>query len=346
MKSVSEITNLVQEWVQEIGSKTPGFRGAYLFGGIAGLADEALRPDYLDVDLIVVVTGKMRPQEENLELDYKGVLLEVGFWGTEDHSSAEAILSNPALASNFAGTKILADPGNWLAPLQHTVKSEFPRRKWVAARCEAEKERIHENVESIRLANSPDARGMALWEWLNNLSGLLALASLRKPTHRRSLTLMKEILAQQGRLDLHEEALRIWGVGGMSRQRVQAVLDESLVLFDRALEIKRSPSMLDFKLRPHLRPYFCEANQEMIDEGNHREAMFWIIVGYSIAAQVVINDGGEDEKRSAAGNWAHLNEEMSPDGPEGWPRQLKAINELTGKILALADQMVAQNPND
>ena len=51
---------------------------------------------------------------------------------------------------------------------------------------------------------------------------------------------------------------------------VQAMLDRSVVAFDRSVEVYRTPTPYGFTIRPHLRPYLAEATQEMINEGNHR----------------------------------------------------------------------------
>ena len=345
MKTVAEITALVKEWALTQSGGIPGFMGAYLFGGITELPGDAFFPDYRDVDLIVVTQGKSRPQEENLEVDFQGVMLEVGFMGLERHSSAEILASDPSIAPNFIHTQILADPAHFLGPLQAAVIALYPQRKTVIARCNMEKERLLNTLESFRQAGSVDGAWISLWELLNNVSGLLALADLRKPTHRRSLTLLKDILSAQGRLDLHEEALEIWGVVQMSRQRVQALLEEAGQLFDRALLVKRSPSPFDFKLRPHLRPYFIAASQEMIDEGNPREATFWMLVGYIIASLALMKDAPEQEKAAVARAYQSLAEEVGIGSPAARLARYQMAENYCGKIITLAYRILDQNPS-
>lgn len=344
MKSVAEITALVQEWVLTQAGGIPDFMGAYLFGGITELPGDTLFPDYRDVDLIVVIRGKSRPQEENLEVDLKGVMLEVGFMGMERHSSAEILASDPSIAPNFIHTQILADPEHFLGPLQAAVITLHPQRKSVIARCNMEKERLFNALESFRQAGSVEGAWISLWDLLNNVSGLLALADLRKPTHRRSLTLLKDILSAQGRLDLHEEALEIWGSAQMSRQRVQELLNETGSLFDRALQVKRSPSPFDFKLKPHLRPYFIAASQEIIDEGNHREATYWMMVGYIVASLALMKDALEQEKAAVAAAYQCLAEEVGIGSPAARLARYQMAQRYCGKITTLADRILEQNP--
>jgi hypothetical protein len=325
MKTVDEISELVKDWVITQSGDIPGFLGAYLFGGITQLPGKAFFPDYRDVDLIVVTEGKSRPGEENLEIDVNGVMLEVGFGGMDEYASSEIIASNPSIAPNFFATQILADPNHFLGPLQKEVISLYAQRKWVTARCNTERKWLENNLESFRQAEALEIAWNVLWNLLNNVSGLLALADLRKPTHRRSLTLLKDILSAHG-------------------QRVQELLDETGRLFDRALQVKHHPSPFDFKLKPHLRPYFTAASQEMIDEGNHREATFWIVAGYIIASGPLLQAAPDDEKVALATSIQAIAEEFGIGSPAARLVRYQMAQSYCGKITALADRIIQQNP--
>src|SRR5207247_7644354 len=82
----------------------------------------------------------------------------------------------------------------------------------------------------------------------------------------------------------------------MSRADVQALLDQSVTAFDRAVEVYQTPTPYGFSIRAHLRPYLAEATQEMIDEGNHREAMFWIMALAGESYLVLQNDAPDAEQ--------------------------------------------------
>ena len=82
----------------------------------------------------------------------------------------------------------------------------------------------------------------------------------------------------------------------MSRADVEAMLDQSVIAFDRSVEVYHTPTPYGFTIRPHLRPYLAEATQEMIDEGNHREAMFWISALAGESYLVLQNDAPDGEK--------------------------------------------------
>ncbi len=237
-------------------------------------APDASFPLYRDVDVVVVLPEGA--QDDTTEVFYRGVMLEVMSLDLKAHQDAEAILANPSHGPNMATTQILADPIGILAPLHRKVTSEYGRRRWIAARCEKEKASADKHLTAILAVSTPQERVDSVWAFLGALSGLLAVAQLKRPTTRRTLTLLGELLDEQGRSDLHEAALTLFGSAHMSRADVEAMLDQSVIAFDRSVEVYHTPTPYGFTIRPHLRPYLAEATQEMIDEGNHREAMFWI----------------------------------------------------------------------
>ncbi len=106
----------------------------------------------------------------------------------------------------------------------------------------------------------------------------------------------KGILDHLQRADLHEQILKLWGSAELTRPEVQTLLDRSIPVFDRAVVVHKTLVPFDFKLKPHLRPYFLDASQEMIDEGNYREATFWIALPAIIGSLAIMADGMEGDK--------------------------------------------------
>src|SRR5205823_6725044 len=128
---------------------------------------------------------------------------------------------------NMAATQVLADPTGILAPLQQAVVAEYGRRRWILARCAKEKASADKHLAAMRQASSPAERLDSVWAFLSALSGLLAVAQLKRPTTRRTLALLHEMLDEQGRPDVHEAALTLFGSAHMSRADVRAMLDRS-----------------------------------------------------------------------------------------------------------------------
>jgi len=329
---VRDVIEIVQEWVDLYASRLPDFAGAYLWAGITALPLDALFPLYRDVDVVVVLPEGA--QDDTVEVFYRGVMLEVISIDLKAHQDAEAILANPSHGPNMATTRILADPTGILTPLQKNVAAEYGKRRWITARCEKEKASAEKHLAAMRAASTPQERLDSVWAFLSALSGLLAVAQLKRPTTRRTLALLGELLDEQGRPDLHEAALTLFGSAPMSRGDVQVMLDRSVVAFDRSVEVYKTPTPYGFTIRPHLRPYLAEATQEMIDEGNHREAMYWITALAGESYLVLQNDAPHGEKSKFAAQLRAIYAALGYTGTstEAWAERVAAAERLAQEI--------------
>lgn len=340
--SVREVVEIVQEWVDLYARHLPDFAGAYLWAGITALPADAPFPLYRDVDVVVVLPKGA--QDDTVEVFYRGLMLEVISLDLEAHQDALAILANPSHGPNIATTQLLADPTGILAPLQQAVAAEYGRRRWIRARSEEEKVRADKHLAAMSQASTPVERLDALWAFLSALSGLLAVAQLKRPTTRRTLTLLRELLEAQGRPDLNEVALMVMGSAHMSRGDVQGILDQTVIAFDRAVEVYQTPTPYGFSIRAHLRPYLTEATQEMINEGNHREAMFWIMALAGESYLVLQNDASDAEKPVFAAQLLAMHAALGYVSAEGWTERVDAAERLAQEIYRIADALVALNP--
>jgi hypothetical protein len=341
---VREVIEIVQEWVNLHARHLPDFAGAYLWAGITALPPDAPFPLYRDVDVVVVLPEGA--QDDTVEVFYRGVMLEVISIDLKAHEDAEAILSNPSHGPNMATTQILADPTGILTPLHRKVAAEYGRRRWIEARCEKEKESAEMHLAAMQAASTHQERLDSVWAFLSALSGLLAVAQLKRPTTRRTLALLGELLNEQRRSDLHEAALALFGSAYMSRADVQAALDLSVAAFDRSVEVYKTPTPYGFTIRPHLRPYLAEATQEMIDEGNHREAMFWISALAGESYLVLQNDAPDEEKSEFAAQLQAMYAALgyTDTSAEVWAERVASAEHLAREIYRITDALVALNP--
>src|SRR5262249_36536261 len=152
----------------------------------------------------------------------------------------------------------------------------YAQQRWVLARCGYEQQVVMQTLEGLCHTASPPEAVWLLSSMALFLAGLLTEASLRPPTHRRCLVLLRDVLHAAGRRDLHEAVLQLLGWAHLRRAEVEAYLGDCALAFDRAVAVTRTPVPFQFKLKPHVRPYIIAGAQEMIDQGYHREAMFWI----------------------------------------------------------------------
>lgn len=339
-----EVVEIVREWVDLHARRLPGFAGAYLWAGITALPPDAPFQLYRDVDVVVVVPAGT--QDDTVEVSYRGLMLEVIALDLEAHRDAETIMASPSHGPNMAATQILADPMGTLAPLQRLVAAEFSRRRWIEARCEAERVAAQKHLAAMREATTPAERLDSVWALMGALSGLLAVAQLKRPTTRRTLALLRELLEAEGRADLNECALTLFGSARMSREEVETMLARSVAAFDRSVEVYRTPTPYGFTIRPHLRPYLVDATQEMIDEGNHREAMFWIAALAGESYLVLLNDAPDREKAEFDAQLREMHAALgySPVTREEWTARTESAVQLAREIDGIASSLAARYP--
>lgn len=339
---VAEVIEIVREWVDLHARHLPNYAGAYLWAGITALPPDALFPLYRDLDVVVVLT--QGAQDDPQEVLYRGLMLEVITKNLDEHKNAETVLASASSGPNMATTQILDDPTGIIAPLQQAVVAQYGRRRWVQARCDEEKAMAQQFLAAMRQAMTPLERLDAVWLVIYALSGLLAIAQLKRPTTRRTLALLGELLDKQGRPDLHEVALAVFGSVHMSRGDVEAILAQCAVAFDRSVEVYRTPTPFGFTIRPHLRPYVVEATQEMIDEGNHREAVFWLTANGGEAYRVLQNDAPATEKPAFAAQLQAIHTALGYTSAETWAGRVMAAEQLVPEVFRIADELVAIHP--
>lgn len=340
--NVGQVIELAKEWVETYSNRTPGFCGAHLVGSLNYTPHEAPFSASSDVDLNIVLQDAQLSEPQ--DIPYKGLILEYGSLSLERYSSPELVLADPELAANLAVNSILSDPIGILAPLHTTVVKEYARRKWVLARCEAEKQQTRQGLEGLQHARSPVEAVSSLGAFFSaGLTGLIAVANLTPPTHRRCLILMKELLEQHGRADLHEDVLKLLGFAHLHTVQVQANLHDCAEAFDCAVRVTRTPVPFGFKLHSHVRPYFVEGTQEMIVAGYPREAMYWILAGVIIANGAIQVDASDEEKRYFQAKMNRLLSDIGWSTLEDAALRLERAKTLANEVFQVADDMVSRN---
>jgi hypothetical protein len=339
--NVGQVIELAKEWVETYGSRTPGFCGAHLMGSLNYTPHDVPFSTYSDVDLNIVLQGAQTGDPQDLL--YKGLILEYGSLSLERYRSSELVLADPELAANLAADSILSDPIGILAQLHTAVAKEYSRRKWVLARCEAEKQRTQRGLDSMQHASSLIEAIFSVVEFSIGITGLIAVANLTPPTHRRSLILMKGLLEQHGRADLQEDLLKLFGFAHLHTAQVQAYLHDCAEAFDCAVRVTRTPVPFGFKLHAHVRPYIVEGTQEMIVAGYPREAMFWILAGMGIASGAIQVDASDDEKRYFQAKMDRLLSDMGWSTLQDAALRLAWAKTLADEVFQVADDMVSRN---
>ena len=351
---VSEAIDIVNEWVDTYSKQSEGFFGAHFLGSINKLSRSEEFPLNTDVDIAVLIDRKDNTEtpdlpydgllQNNDELYYKELLLEIVYIKNEVYSSHGSVLSNPTLAHELTPESIISDSEGRLKELSKTVIQEFNRREWVIARCEAQKNLIVNFLNNISDAVSlNDCAFMLGWNG-KFLATMIALASLEPPTHRRSLIKYREQLKELELEGLHEELLEVMGYAHLTREKVNHYFNEMSEMFDRAVAVKRSPCPFGFKIKKHLRPYIIDGTKEMIDEGNFRETMFWINTVVYVSNLALQNDAPEEERAHFQNINDSLTNELGLKTTGHINSRKKEFSNYADKIFKVTQEIIDSNP--
>jgi hypothetical protein len=352
---VGQAKERAREWVESNQSRWPGLRAAHLVGGITSMPDDAPFPATkdLDVHLIFAEDSPMLhyqgPFANNIEELHDGLQMEAGIRTETEYASPEAVLANPEIAYHLTTECVLFDPEGVLAGLREPVRRDFALRRWVEARVEAERlgsDAIYEIMPMAReMAAGAGVFNIIGWS-TTRLSAALHDALLLPPrVGGKMLILLRGLLADQHRLDLYEPVLATLGLDAATPEKAQRHLDEAAEAFDLAVDIRKSPHPFQHKMHAHLRPYFVDSCQEMIDQGFHREALVWCTPFAIAAMQIILMDGPDANKPKFAARLAALVDELGFGTDAACDQKIAQAPEARDQLFALARKVIAANPD-
>jgi hypothetical protein len=285
--SAGAAREIAREWVQHEGALTPGFAGAFLHGSINWLPDDARVPDTSDLDIMVVLAGGDR-EEKPGKFRYRGVLLEVSHCDLQDVATPEQVLGNAHLAGSFHRPGVLADPTGHLTALQREVARHYADTAWVLRRCADVEAKMR---RPFPLSDAPFPNQVNGWLFPTGLTThLLLVAGLRNPTVRQRYLAVRELLAEQGRLDVYPGLMQNLGVSDISPERAMTHLAALEAAFTDAAGAIRSPFFFAADISKAGCPVAIGGTRELIQRGDHQEAMFWLAATAVRCQQVFTQD--------------------------------------------------------
>ena len=286
---VHEAKALARQWVLSEGQQLPGFAGAFYHGSVNWLAADATLAPTSDLDLMLVFAEP--PPVKLGKFVYHGVILEVSYLSSAELQTPEQILGQSHLASSFMGPSIIADPTGHLTALQLVVARDYAKREWVVKRCEDVRAKILRNLDSIKVTD-PFHDQVSAWLFGTGLTTHLPLvAGLENPTVRRRYLAARELLRNYGYLNFYEELLGLLGCRTLRSKQVNEHLKSLTAAFDAAKAVVKSPFFFAADINDLARPVAIEGSRELIERGDHREAVFWMVATYARCQLIFQQDG-------------------------------------------------------
>ncbi len=335
---------VARQWVIEEASQTRGFCGAFYHGSANWLPDDATLPATSDLDIMVVHADPIPPTKLG-KFIYRDVMLEVSYLPSDQLQSAELILGQSHLAGSFRTTSIILDPSGRLTEIQTIVSKAYAQRRWVRKRCAHVQDKILNNLRELDEA-APLHDQVVPWLFATGLTThVLLVAGLKNPTVRRRYVAARDLLADYGHLDFYEALLDVLGCTRMSQMRAQQHLVALTTVFDVAKSMVKTPFFFASDLRDIARPIAIDGSRDLIERGDHREAVFWMVATYSRCQKVLYHDAPvEMQDRFSPGYRQLLGDLGITSFATLWQRS-EHVKALLPPIWEVAEAIMAANPD-
>lgn len=280
---------IASDWVATHAARLPGYGGALWHGSILTLPDGAVLEPSSDLDIVVVVDDpSAQPALGKIVRD--GVLLDVSFVGWDEIRDPDALLANHSLAPTFRAPKLLADPTGALAEIAAAVGAGFATRAAVERRCASAMDRLRRNLGSLRL-DRPFHDNVMAWVFGTGITThVLLVAGLRNPTVRKRYLAARQLLDDAGMPEAYPWLLELLGCRDWTPGMAAGHLDALADAFDAAGNAIRTPVFFANDLSQAARPIAIGGSRELIEAGDHREAVFWIVATWARCMTVFHND--------------------------------------------------------
>ncbi len=280
---------IARDWVLREAAGLSGFQGAYVAGSVNWLADDADLPAASDLDVMVVLDGE-RAAAERRKLVQDGVLLEVSTLPLDRLRSPEQVLGDFALAGGFRVPTVIADSTGHLTALQTEVARHFAEPAWVRRRCEHARTRSLLYLDAIDEAK-PLNYQLIGWAFGTSVTTLIPLvAALRNPTVRRRYVAVRELLAEHGCLALYERLLGCLGAAEIGRAQTEYHLNAIAELYDATVRVMTTAFPFSADISRRSRHVAIDGSRQLIEQGLHREAVFWLVVTSARCLEVFATD--------------------------------------------------------
>ena len=356
MITTREARLAAEAWMREEAGRHPELVGAILAGSTRARDPEEPHPPSSDVDLFIYVDaevpseilephGRFAPRK----LAFRGVVLEPSFHEARRIADPEAVLGDMHLAPVFTEPRILLDPYGRLAALAAAVKPEVLRRRHAQRRLA---QALGSATPTGPPASIPDIPALRAPCWRNAGHGFgvmrcafaTLVAGLRYPTIRRSFVVAREVLRAAGREDLADELLRLLGSFALSRAEVETLAAEAERTYDVAVEVRRTPVVMDWNVSRDARELERAAVRELIDAGHHREALFQLLLVRTVAQGIIENDGGEEARASSRIGYRRLLAALGIDGDEPLHARGQALRAFMPALREGCEALLARAP--
>ena len=341
---VQDAKLIAREWIVEQGSTIPGFGGAFFHGSVNWLPDDAILPATSDLDIMVVLADSSPPVKLG-KFVYRGVMLEVSYLPSDALRSPPQILGEYNMAGSFRTPGVILDPSGHLNRLQAEVSKEFAKRRWVEARCRQARNKIVNGLARLD-PSAPFHDQVITWLFPTGvMTHVLLVAGLKNPTVRLRYAAARDLLAEYDRLDFYPVLLEMLGCADMSEEQAAEHLDALEHAFDAAVAVIQTPFPFASDISQLARPIAIDGSRALIARGQHREAVFWLVVTYSRCQQVFYHDAPVEVQAAHSPGYRRLLADLGIGSFADLRQRGDQVQALLPRLWTVAEDIMATNPD-
>jgi hypothetical protein len=275
-----------------------------------------------------------------LKLVQDGVLIEASTLPLDLLRSPEQVLGDYALAGGFRVPSVIADPTGHLTALQTEVSRHFAEPAWVRRRCEDAMRRSRGYLDALSV-EKPLYLQAIVWVFGTSITTLVPLiAALGNPIVRRRYVAVRELLAEHGRLDLYERLLGLLGCATIERAQVERHLATLTDLYDATVPAMTTAFPFSADISRLSRHVAIDGSRDLIQQGLHREAVFWLVVTYGRCMTVLDADAPELMPQFDPGYRALL-ADLGLVGLDDFLASAEQTRAFLPEVRAVADEIIA-----
>ena len=331
------------DWIVRYAQDQPGFRGAYIVGSTVALAGEDALPLGSDVD-VAVVTNEDSPQLKEGKVLYQGVLLEIIQRLWSELSSADEVSSAYHLAHGLRVDTIISDPTGDLRSLQKIIGDRFREESWVRRRCQNAREKVERGLSAID-PGTPWHDQVTGWLFPTGVTThILLVAALRNPTVRLRYLAARQVLADYRLSGFYPELLGMLGCAELTQRQAEEHLAALEGTFDAAAAVARTRFFFSSDITPAARPIAIDATRKLIQAGNHREAVFWLVATSARCHKILAFDALRATQRAHAATFDALLADLGIESTAGLLARASEVHRRLPDVWGMAETIIATNP--
>ena len=274
--NVAEAVSAITPALAERWHATDGYVGTYLAGSALELGSRDAISLYSDIDVLVVLEDSKAFTRPGKSL-VGDVTVEVSLIDAAAVMDADAAAGTYWLAPTVSGGVILDAKDSRMSTASRQVRRQYFRRSFVTRRCRDVVRRAESHLSRSSAAGSHHKR-LEAWLFGSAVQCHLPLvASGRNPTGRLRYLRAQEQLARYGMSDIYADLLTTLGCADWTSDSTTEHFGRMKTVFDDVCAYPdKYPTRLSTEIAPWMRRQTVEGTKYLIDDGRHREAVFWI----------------------------------------------------------------------